>query len=330
MPKKIKDKNIDSYYIKNGQDVEGKVEKRNKTKKKLEREKRIKTKKIENNFDLENETVIQMTNKNNLKKEELKRKEELRKQRKREKKIKKVKFVLKLIVFLGAIIGSSIFAMTSPIFNVKEINVLNNKIVSSEEIISLSELKTDQNIFKFSKISVKNKIKQNAYVEDVKIHRKIPATIQIDIIERDPKYSVDYMGKYAYINTQGYVLEISDDNRGLAVIQGITTEEEMVQPGNRLNNDDLVALENIIKIMNIIKENNLVDKVTSIDISDKNDYSLYMQEEKKRIHLGDSTNLGNKMLYAIAIMEQEKANEGDIYVNGDLNNKFQPFFRQKV
>ena len=29
-------------------------------------------------------------------------------------------------------------------------------------------------------------------------------------------------------------------------------------------------------------------------------------------------------------MEQEKEKEGDIYVNGDINNKFQPYFREKV
>ena len=330
MPRKIKDKNIDLYYMQNGQDVEEKIEKRNKARKRIEREKRIKNKKQENNFDLENEAVIQMTNKNNLKQEEFKRKQEVRNQRKKQKKIRKVKFLLKLIIFLGAIVGSTIFAMTSPIFNIKEINVTNNTIVSNEEIISLSELKLDQNIFKFSKNSVSNKIKQNAYIEDVKIYRKIPGTLQIDVTEREPKYSVDYMGKYAYINTQGYILEISDDSKGLIIIQGITTQEDQVQPGNRLDNDDLLDLENIMKIMNVMKENNLGDKVTSIDISKKNDYSLYMQEEKKRIHLGDTSNLGNKMLYAIAIMEQEKANEGDIYVNGDLNNKFQPFFRQKV
>ena len=299
MPRKIKDKNIDLYYMQNGQDVEEKIEKRNKARKRIEREKRIKNKKQENNFDLENEAVIQMTNKNNLKQEEFKRKQEVRNQRKKQKKIRKV-------------------------------NVTNNTIVSNEEIISLSELKLDQNIFKFSKNSVSNKIKQNAYIEDVKIHRKIPGTLQIDVTERESKYSVEYMGKYAYINTQGYILEISDDSKGLIIIQGITTQEDQVQPGNRLDNDDLLDLENIMKIMNVMKENNLGDKVTSIDISKKNDYSLYMQEEKKRIHLGDTSNLGNKMLYAIAIMEQEKANEGDIYVNGDLNNKFQPFFRQKV
>ena len=154
--------------------------------------------------------------------------------------------------------------------------------------------------------------------------------LQIEILERQPKYSIDFMGKYAYINSQGYILEISDINNGLPVIQGTITNEEEIVPNNRLNNDDLACLEDIIKIMDIAKENNLDTKVTNIDISDKNQYSIYIEEEKKRIHLGDNTNLGNKMLYAVSIMEKEKGIEGDIYVNGDLNNKFQPYFREKV
>ena len=44
----------------------------------------------------------------------------------------------------------------------------------------------------------------------------------------------------------------------------------------------------------------------------------------------NSTNLSNKMLYVISIIEAEKGKQGDIFVNGDLNNKFQPYFREKV
>ena len=100
--------------------------------------------------------------------------------------------------------------------------------------------------------------------------------------------------------------------------------------GNRLNNEDLSRVEDVIKIMISAKENGLDVKITTIDISNKNEYSIYLEEEKKKVYLGDNTNLSNKMLYVVAIIEQEKEREGDIFVNGDLNNKFQPYFREKV
>ena len=315
---------------KNGQAKRKKIEEKNKIKNVREREKRIKQKKKNDEFDLENEMVIQMTNRNNMEKEQKRIKELDKQAEKRNKRNKKVKNILKIILLLGVIIGGTVFSMTSPIFNIKEIQVTNNNITPSDTIISLSELKLDENIFKFNKYNVKNKIKENAYIEDVKIHRKIPNVVQIEITQRQPKYSIDFMGKYAYINSQGYILEVADTNNGLPIIQGIATNEEEIVPNSRLNEDDLTSLENIIKIMDIAKENNLDTKVTSIDITNKNQYSIYIQEEKKRIHLGENTNLGNKMLYAISIMEKEKGIEGHRYVNGDLNNKFQPYFREKV
>lgn len=281
-------------------------------------------------FDLETEQLIQMTNKNRIKNEERKTKQNEIKEKKRKKRNKRVKLFLKLFLFVLLIGGAIIFAMTSPLFNIKEIKVTNNAQVSSDTIISLSEIKIDENIFKFYKGNVSNKIKENAYIENVNIERKIPNTVEIKVEERIPKYSVDFMGKFMYINSQGYFLELSEDSRGLTVIHGITTEEEKVTPGNRMNNDDLNRLEEIMKIMSSATENGLEGKVTSVDISNKNDYTIYLEEKKKKVHIGNTSNLSNKMLYILAIMEQEDGKEGDIYVNGDLNNKFQPYFREKV
>ena len=281
-------------------------------------------------FEEDTETVIQMTNKNKIKKDEKQRRALTKKERKRKKKIKRIKFFLKLILFVGLVSGTIIFSLTSPIFNIKDIKVINNNQVQADTIISLSELKKEDNIFKFYGKNVVNKIKENAYIENVKIHRKLPNTIEIKVEERTPTFSVDYMGKYAYINTQGYILEIAETNNGMTIIQGATTKEEDIQPGNRLCNEDLSRLEETIKILDSANENKLEGKVTSIDISNKNEYSIYIESEKKKIHLGDSTNISNKMLYVLAIIEKEKGKEGDIFVNGDLNNKFQPYFREKV
>ena len=330
MPKKPKEENIDLYRFNNGQDqnIENLMER------KKEREKRIKERnniqKEENEFDFDTETVIGMTNKNNKKKQDEMKKEFAKKQRKRDKRLKRIKFFLKLILFIGVISGIIAFATCSPIFNIQNIEVTNNKQLSPETIISLSELSVGQNIFKFWENDVENKIKSNAYIESVELKRAFPNKLQINIQEREPKFSVPVLGEYAYINTQGYILEITQNQLNLPIITGISTKEEEIKPGNRLNNKDLTELEIILKIISAMKENQLDKEVTSIDISNKNDYIIYMQNEKKKIHLGDGSNLSNKMLYVIAIINEEKGKEGEIFANGDLNQKFKVYFREKV
>ena len=303
-------------------------------KKAKEREKRIKENKNKNrneqSFDLETETVIQMTNKNKIKQEEEKKRKLTQQEKRRKKRNQKIKLVLKIFLILGIIIGGVAFAMVSPIFNIKDIQVTNNEKVSGEMIISLSELQLEQNIFRFSGSNVANKIKENPYIKTVKVHRKIPSTIQIEVEEREHDYSVDFLGKYAYINKQGYILEIAEDSKEKRILQGIETPEEEVIPGNRLNSEDLEKLEDVIKIINATKEYELDDKVTSIDISNKNDYSIYLEEEKKKVYLGDNTNLSNKILYVNAIIEREKGKIGEIFANGDVNNKFKVYFRESL
>lgn len=327
----MKSKEVNSYYIK--QEDRDTAEDILRRKKQKEREKRInEKKKLENEeeFDFDTETVINMTNKNKLKKDEENRKKITRQEKKRKKRIKKIKFFLKIFLLIGIIAGGIAFALTSPIFNIKDISVENNVTIPSDTIISLSGLKTGENIFKFYKANIIEQIKENPYVESVEIHRKFPSTVQINITERVATYSVDYMGKYAYINSQGYILEISEDSKKIPVIQGATTNEDDIKPGNRLNNEDLKRLEQVIRIMDASKGAGLDTQITSIDISDENEYSIYLNEEKKRVYLGDSSNLSNKMLYVQAIVEQEKGKEGDIFVDGELNNKFNPYFREKV
>lgn len=322
----------DPYNLKEGQAWEEEFDERLKRKKAKEREKRIKENKAkkEKNFDQDTEMVIQMTNKNKRIKDDERKKKITQEEKKRTNRNKKIKLVLKIVLLLGIIVGSISFAMISPIFNIKNIQVTNNEQVNSDTIISLSELKTQENIFRFSRSAIANKIKENAYIREVKVHRKIPDTVQIEVEEREHSYSIDFLGKYAYIDKQGYILEITQDSKQKIIIQGITTPEDKVIVGNRLSSQDLEKLEDVIKIRNAAKEYNLDDKLTSIDISNKNEYSIYLEEEKKKAYLGDKSNLSNKLLYVNAIIEQEKGKTGEIFTNGDLNNKFRVYFKESL
>lgn len=333
MSKKQKEQEVNVYYFDNGQEQEETIDDMMKRKKAKEREKRIEERKrqeFDDTFDFDTETVIGMTNKNKIKQEEEKKREFTKQQRKRNRTIRRIKRIIKIVILLGLIIGAIIFATCSPIFNIQDIEVIHNNRVSSETIISLSGINKNENIFRFVATKAMNDIKQNAYIEEVKIKRVIPNKIQIEVTEREPKFSIPILGEFAYISTQGYILEIAHNELNLPIIYGLQTAEENITVGNRISEEDLASLETILKIMNAMNDSGLYDKVTNIDISNKNDYSIYMQEEKKTIHLGDASNLSNKMLYVVAIIEQEKDNEGDIFANGDLNSNFKVYFREKL
>lgn len=294
-------------------------------------------------FDFDKEIVIGMPrisddkekNKKNKKtsvntnKNKQNAKKKLTKQQMAIKKKKAILKIVKVLTLIIVIIGVSIYVALSPLFNIKEINVTGNSKLSKEEIISLSELKTDENTFKVSKKNIKNKVKANAYIENVKIRRKLPDKVEIIVVERVATYMIPFANSYIYINNQGYMLEITSQKAEMPAIVGISTPEEELHEGQRLISEDLVKLGEVLQIMESANANELVDLITKIDISNRQDYILTLEKEKKAIHLGDVSNLSTKMAYVKKILNDEKGVEGEILVNTDLTNKG-AVFREKV
>lgn len=245
---------------------------------------------------------------------------------------KKRKAVFRLIKWTSIIlilIGGGIYFLLSPFFNIKNIEIVGNQKLTNEEIISLSQVQIDENTFKLVKNNVKKNIKQNAYIENVNVKRKLPDTITIEVKERTPTYMVSFANAYAYINNQGYFLEISKDKLELPILTGFLTKEEDIQEGNRLCIEDLQRLDDVLQIMKSATSNEIDGLVTKINIANKQNYILELADEKKTVQVGDISNLSTKMLYIKIILEQNKKIEGEILVNTDLNNKG-AIFRKKV
>ena len=73
----------------------------------------------------------------------------------------------------------------------------------------------------------------------------------------------------------------------------------------------------------------ITNLITTIDISDSDNYTLYLESEKKTAYLGDCSKLETRMLYLVGILEKEKNVEGEIFVNMNLNTD-NAFFRESV
>lgn len=213
--------------------------------------------------------------------------------------------------------------LLSDLFNIKTIKVEQNNIISEEEIINLSGLQIDENMFKFLKGKIKDNIKTNPYIKEVQIKRNLKGTVTIQVEERVATFLLKTEDKYAYIDNQGYILEIVNKADKLTEITGFT--EQNIVPGERLIVENLEKLDTVIKIMEAAQNKNLEKSITTIDISDKTNYLITMKNEKKVIHFGDSSNINDKFLYIEALLKDTKNEEGEIFLN-----KKKVIFRKKV
>ena len=239
----------------------------------------------------------------------------------------KKSLVVKIVVLVLLIILCIVLFLLSSVFNIREIKVNNNNKISTEEIINLSQLKINENMFKTSNNTIRNRLKQNPYIEDVQINKKLNGVIELSIIEREATFCIKYIDKYAYLNNQGYVLELSPEPILVPELIGITTPEENIKPGNRLDNLDLEKLDTVIKIVASAKSLEIDSLITGIDISNDKDYLIYLAGEFKTVHFGDISDKNDKMAWIKEIVEQKKGEEGEIFVN-DLSKRV--YFRKKI
>ena len=237
--------------------------------------------------------------------------------------------IIKIIAIIAFIVAIAIFFFTSPVFNIKTIEVKGNNKVSTEEIIKLSQIETNQNIYKVSKNAVKDNIKENAYIENVQVYRMLPDKIEIEVKERTASFMIQINGKYAYINNQGYILEINSENIFLPIIAGYATLVDNIIPGNRLEQEDLIKLETVLTIMESANSNQMSELITTIDISNPKNYTLTLNNEEKTVYLGDASNISTRMHYLKGILQNEKGNPGEVFIDGNLTTQ-KVYFREKI
>ena len=234
----------------------------------------------------------------------------------------------KVFSILALIAGAIVFALVSPVFNIETITVKGNEKVDSDTIIGLSGIQLGSNIFRSVSSNIKDNIKENPYIENVKVERILPNSIEILVEERKVDYQIKIIDGYVGIDYQGYILETFANDQKVLFIEGLETDQNDLLNGTRVWKEDIEHLNVFSKIVNNAKSLDLYKLITKIIYKD-NEYILYFQNAKKYAYLGNGTDVTNKMLYVKTILEKEEKNSGKIFVNGNLNEGFKPYFREE-
>lgn len=187
----------------------------------------------------------------------------------RKKKRRKKRYILKICLIILVCIG--LYYVTHiDYFSITGIAVIGNKEISDEEIRELSGLHTGESLFDVHPFFVQKKIKNNLYIADVNVDRKLPNEVEIIVTERSGKAQVAYGKKYAVTDNDGTVLEVSDKVRKVTLIKGIEAEE--AELGKKIKVNDADTWNRNMKIVRVMEENDLYFKKIKIEGEDVKAY----------------------------------------------------------
>ena len=243
---------------------------------------------------------------------------------------KKGKGIVKFILFIILISGIIAF-LKSPFFTLQKINVKGNNKVKSSEIIKLSKIEINKNMFQKNLLFLNKNLKKNPYIKNASLKIASSSEIDLDIEERVEKYYVSASNKFYTIDNSGMILkESTTEPTNVIKLSMFKTELANIKVGEKLSESDIKDIEDI---SNIIK-NYIYTIKSDIEISEayyneKIGYVVNLSQEKKVVYLGDKNKMETKILYLKKIIEQEKGIEGEIFLNKDFKDKF-PVFREKV
>jgi cell division protein FtsQ len=132
----------------------------------------------------------------------------------------------------AAVLGISHFAQTSPRFSVQRIDVDGLRRKTREAILESSHLTPGKNIFAVDTAAAESAILTDPWIREVKVERRLPATIRVELSEREAG-ALAMLGEQMLVVTRAgepFKKYEPSDPADLPVITGVSVDEPGREP----------------------------------------------------------------------------------------------------
>ena len=179
------------------------------------------------------------------------------------KKKRKSHFLRNLLIFL-LICGGIFLFLRSDYFIIKDIEVEGNTYYTDSEIKRIAEAKTGNNIIFNAEIDrMEGNLEQNPFFKTIKIKRKLPNTLVIEVEERTQMAAIEFGDKYVVIDEEGVVLRMTHVDPKVTILTGLTISKMDI--GEPLEAEEKENLSMTLRMLKTMQEGDLYFKM--IDVS---------------------------------------------------------------
>ena len=172
--------------------------------------------------------------------------------------------VVYVLAVAAAIVGIGSF------FKISDIQVTGNVIYSSKEILDVAPIELGDNLFLLNKRNIEESILENRnFVDTVTVFRKLPDTVEINILESQLLASVEANGAYFVINRKCQILSKTDaeDASRHIRIMGIEPLSPRVGEQLKLGVAEASKEDYLADVMEMMLVKEMYSHVSYIDIS---------------------------------------------------------------
>ncbi len=207
-------------------------------------------------------------------------------------------------VFILAV--SAVVLFLTPIFDIDDIEITGNERISKAEIMIASGIRENKNIFAINKAQAKKKIMALGYIEEVKIERKLPHRVTIEVKEGTVAAYLDFGDLYAGINKDGQTLcnmSKASPVKNAPVVLGIGVKKADVGKSIVLNDGRRDEYEVLVKLMETFDSLALTENITEIDITSKENI-MFRYKGNLKVELGGLNDYDLKFSYIMSMLSE--------------------------
>lgn len=194
-------------------------------------------------------------------------------------------FILITLVWTVATEAYEVFAKAT-FFKLERIEVSRMRQLSRDEIVSLTGAKLGDSLLKLELQHVAEQLEKNPWIEKLKVRRRFPGTLSIEITERVPVAVVN-MGYLYYLDAKGEIFKplTEGDRLDFPVLTGIT-EEDLLKDADGMKK----MLTTALGIMDLLKKGNVfrLSDVSEIHLDKGYGFTLFTVQGGIPVKLGNS------------------------------------------
>ncbi|MBR2627731.1 MAG: FtsQ-type POTRA domain-containing protein [Peptococcaceae bacterium] len=179
----------------------------------------------------------------------------------------------------------------TPFFQVNSFEVTGNSALTDEKVVALSGIEQGDNFFYADTWGAKRSLRQNPFVENVKIRRKLPDRLLIQVTERRSVGYIVTRDGYVQVGEDGRLLAIQQSlsNYGLPVISGVELSE-LPAIGGFIQNEKLKQALEVLQHC----DQSLLNNIAELNVGQEY-YILAYTNQKVEVRLGGLDNIEQRL-----------------------------------